>query len=118
MLRRQLSKSVIVAATACLLSACMTAGHDFDWKDVQRVRPGMTTDEVTAILGPPLSATMTKDGMVYQWSYGKVGLTGVSALKNVTLVFDENGRLKTLGTQGTDAETTQRLSATPAAAVP
>lgn len=116
MLRRQLPKSVTAIAAACLLSACMTAGHDFDWKDVQRVRPGMTTDEVTAILGPPLSATLTSDGMVYQWSYGKVGMTGVSALKNVTLVFDENGRLKTMGTQGTDVGTAQHPSATPAVA--
>lgn len=47
------------------LSAC--AGTPFKWDDARKIQAGMTTQEVTALIGPPYSITASGDVVRYVW---------------------------------------------------
>lgn len=56
----------IVAFIAILmLSAC--AGTPFKWSEARNIKAGMTTREVTAIMGAPYSATAVDGLLRYVW---------------------------------------------------
>jgi hypothetical protein len=54
--------AIIVATT---LSAC--AGTPFKWSEARNIKEGMTTQEVTAIMGAPYSATAVDGLLRYIW---------------------------------------------------
>lgn len=55
----------IVAGLALVLSAC--AGAPFKWDDARKIRPAMTTQEVTAIMGSPSAVRAEGDVLRYVW---------------------------------------------------
>ena len=52
---------------AALCAAC--AGTDFQWDKARQIRPGMTEDEVTALMGPALSVRKQPWGATWTWAY-------------------------------------------------
>lgn len=59
-------KLIVLLCAMTLLSAC--AGPQFKWADARKIKTGMTTDEVTQIMGEP-NAIFSQDGkLLYTWS--------------------------------------------------
>ena len=68
---------VLFVAVVLWLSAC--AGTNFDWKDTEKIKPGMTEAEVTSILGRPYSKTQSGNMTILTWSYA-TGFGGAKAV--------------------------------------
>ncbi len=66
-------------SVALILALCACAGTNFDWKDTERIKPGMTEAEVTAILGRPYSKTQSGNMTILTWSYA-TGFGGAKAV--------------------------------------
>lgn len=49
------------------LTAC--AGTSFKWDDARKITPGMTTDEVTKLIGTPNTVTSRNGVLIYVWVY-------------------------------------------------
>ena len=75
MLRYQ--RVVCVVTLACGFGAC--AGTNFDWKDTEKIKPGMTEAEVVSILGRPYSKTQSGSMTILTWSYA-TGFGGAKAV--------------------------------------
>lgn len=61
--------SIIFILLISLLGGC-AAGTYFTWEDARKIEPGMTTAEVTKLVGPPYSVTATPNGeLFYVWVY-------------------------------------------------
>ena len=50
-----------------LLMGC--AGTPFKWNDARKITPGMTTTEVTKLMGTPNSVTSRDGILIYVWVY-------------------------------------------------
>jgi hypothetical protein len=57
-------------AFAVALSAC--AGTDFSFEQARQVKPGMTAQQVTEIMGKPYMVTTRGDSDVWVWSHANV----------------------------------------------
>jgi len=77
-----MKKLIIVAAIA--LSAC--AGTNFSWDKARQLQPGMTTQEVEAMMGSPNNIKTTPDGMVWVW----VWVNLYSQTKTLAVTFQDN----------------------------
>ena len=53
--------------SAALCAAC--AGSDFQWDKARQIRPGMTEDEVSALMGPPSDVRTQTYGVTWTWAY-------------------------------------------------
>lgn len=51
----------------CLIAAC--AGTPFEWTSARKIKDGMTTNEVTALVGPPNNVRAQGDTIRYAWVY-------------------------------------------------
>lgn len=56
----------LAVAAAALCAAC--AGSDFEWKQARQITPGMTADEVSALMGPPSVKRMHPFGETWTWA--------------------------------------------------
>jgi outer membrane protein assembly factor BamE (lipoprotein component of BamABCDE complex) len=85
---------------AALLAGCsVSRGTNFEWRDANSIRNGMTREQVIGIIGEPNSAA--GDGSYLIWSYGSANMiTGSNQSKAVKFSFDENG--KTYGIKGNE----------------
>lgn len=78
--------AMIIAST---LVAC--AGSPFKWEDARRVQSGMTTTEVTKILGQPYSMRSQEGVLRYVW----VEVNPITfATKTLTIDFKEGIAVK------------------------
>ena len=60
-------KLVTAITTTALLTAC--AGTPFKWDDARKIRAGMSTQEVTAIVGTPNAVKAQGEILRYVWVY-------------------------------------------------
>lgn len=58
-------KTIILAIL--LLTGC--AGTPFKWNDARKITPGMTTTEVTKLIGTPNNVTSRDGILIYVWVY-------------------------------------------------
>ena len=56
-----------VLLCAALCAAC--AGTDFQWDKARQLRPGMSEDQVTALMGAPSSVREQPWGATWTWAY-------------------------------------------------
>lgn len=73
-----------IVALCLILSAC--AGTPFKWDQARQIKEGMTTNEVTAIMGSPTSVTSRSDSLIYVWVHVN-GLT--AATRSMSVVFKD-----------------------------
>ena len=57
----------ILVLAASVIAGC--AGTPFKWDDARRISPGMTTSEVTQLIGQPNTVKSTGDVLIYVWVY-------------------------------------------------
>lgn len=57
----------LALAAAALCAAC--AGSDFQWKQARQIKPGMTADEVSSLMGPPTAKRAQPFGETWTWAY-------------------------------------------------
>jgi len=75
-------KKLLMTVVCVILVGC--AGTSFGWSSARQVKSGMTTQEVTKIMGAPYSVTSTGGKMIYVWSSAN-GFTG--SVKTLAVVF-------------------------------
>ena len=61
------------------LAGC--AGTPFKWDDARKVKTGMTTTEVTQIIGSPSSVTSRDGILIYVWVYVDMYFSGTKSLR-------------------------------------
>jgi outer membrane protein assembly factor BamE (lipoprotein component of BamABCDE complex) len=57
----------LIAILALSLTAC--AGTPFKWSQARQIQPGMSTTEVTQLVGAPNSVKSQGDVLTYVWVY-------------------------------------------------
>ena len=57
----------LIMVLAVALTAC--AGTPFKWDSARKIQPGMTTTEVSEIMGPPHTVSSSGDNLRYVWVY-------------------------------------------------
>lgn len=77
-------KTIIIAITFLLLTAC--AGTPFKWSDARKIQPGMTTAEVTQIMGTPNNVTSRNGTLIYVW----VSVNSFSGSKTLRVDFKDD----------------------------
>ena len=62
------SRSLWVALlSAALCAAC--AGSGFEWDKARQIQPGMTEEQVTALMGPANDVRTQTYGVAWTWAY-------------------------------------------------
>jgi len=95
----QTARPFLCAASLLLLAGCWTYGTKFTQDQVRQLKPGMTVDEVEAIMGPPnsmMAGTVTRATWVYA--------TALGAVNSLNLVFGADGRLTAVPGSATPAQ--------------
>lgn len=77
-----------VIGAALLLTACY--GTRFNWDDARRIQPGMTEQQVVAIMGDPLSVAVTPNGNAWVWTYAD----GFGHARTLSVLF-KDGKVAT-----------------------
>ena len=62
------TKILPLVLAVLLFAGCV--GTPFKWSDARRIEVGMTTEQVTQILGKPLSMSSQGQNEVWAWNYG------------------------------------------------
>ena len=57
----------VALLSAAFCAAC--AGSDFQWNQARQVRPGMTEEQVSAVMGPPTAMRTQTSGVTWTWAY-------------------------------------------------
>jgi outer membrane protein assembly factor BamE (lipoprotein component of BamABCDE complex) len=70
---------------ALLLIGC-SAGTNFKWSDVNRLKTGMTRSEVQAIMGEPYMRSASPNGEQWIWSHAQA----FGNVKTVSIIFQND----------------------------
>lgn len=75
-------KRIKIAAASVILAVAVTAcaGTPFKWNDARQIRPGMTTAQVTQLVGKPNTVKSQGDTLIYVWVYVN-GFSGTRTLR-------------------------------------
>ncbi len=73
-----------IILTVLLLTAC--AGTAFKWSDARKITPGMTTQEVSQLIGQPTSVTSRDGVLIYVW----VWVNTFSGTRSLRVDFKDN----------------------------
>lgn len=64
----KLLKLVCVSALLIIIHGC--AGTSFKWDDARKIKEGMTTDQLTRLMGQPYVVRVDEEGkQLWQWVY-------------------------------------------------
>ena len=72
-----------------LLTACATAGTKFDFYQARQLKVGMTEQEVTQIMGKPMSVTARGPDQIWVWSYAKAVAFSIDS-QSVSVIFRDH----------------------------
>ena len=100
---------VLAVVVALLLTGCATIGREFPQEKVPEIQIGETTrSEILAMFGEPWR-TGLEDGDV-KWTYGRYHYSafGESRSKDLTVRFDDAGRVVSYSFNTTETETPAR----------
>ncbi|MGE5501857.1 MAG: outer membrane protein assembly factor BamE [Ignavibacteriales bacterium] len=77
-----MKRIAVAVALAGMLAGC-GAGRDFSMESVDKLKPGMTTDEVKAIMGPPYGVTVMGNRAIWTWTR----YSSFEGMKSATVTF-------------------------------
>ena len=96
---KQLVELIILAATLCLLSGCVTAGENLDRSAVAKLQNGQTREEVQKLFGSPKRTEIGASGKRLDF-YKVTFVRGTTAplramiVRNLDVLYDEAGRVE------------------------
>jgi hypothetical protein len=61
------SRLWIALSFSVTCAAC--AGSDFQWDQARQIQPGMTEDQVSALMGPPTAMRTQSGGVTWTWAH-------------------------------------------------
>lgn len=76
-------KHLIILSIVAVLTAC--AGTPFKWDDARQIKEGMTTNEVTALVGAPNNVTSQGDSLIYVWVY----VSSFTGSRTLSVIFKD-----------------------------
>jgi len=104
-----MEKKICLAVIAlALVIGCASAGQYFTIYDANRIKNGMTREEVIAAMGTN-PYQITDQGKTFVWSYAKVGFWGNTESRAVKFKFDENGKTYDIPETGVYGDTQKYL---------
>lgn len=62
-----MKRALLVVITTLTISGC--AGTPFEWNAARKIKAGMTTEEVTSLVGAPNNVRAQGDTIRYVWVY-------------------------------------------------
>jgi hypothetical protein len=66
-----MKNKILASSLALLLFVCAACvGTPFAWSSARQVKVGMTTTELTQIMGKPLTMSSSGENEVWAWNYG------------------------------------------------
>lgn len=84
-------KRYLALLVVLFLVACASSGQKFSIAQANRVKNGMTREEVIKTMGSKFT-TVANQGKTFVWSFAKVnGLTGSSESRAVKFSFNDEG---------------------------
>lgn len=72
-----------ILALLFLLMLCACAGTPFKWDQARQIKKGMTTSEVTTLVGMPNSVHANNDSLIYVWIY----VNSFTGTRTLTVTF-------------------------------
>jgi len=81
-------KRIGVIAFALVLFGC--AGTSFEWDQARQIKAGMTTDEVTKLVGKPTLVKSQDGGLRYVWTY----ISSFSGIRTLVVDFKDGKVIK------------------------
>lgn len=83
----------IMVCVAFALTACASSGTKFEMADIERMQPGVTTEqEAVQKIGKPTNTRFNPDGskaLIWAWAQTVPGKT---TSRGVSVLFDKEGR--------------------------
>ena len=95
----QLAGVVILVATLCLLSGCVTAGENLDRSAIAKLQQGQTRDEVRKVFGSPKQTEMSANGKRLDY-YKVIFVRGAKpplrafVVRSLDVLYDDAGRVE------------------------
>lgn len=82
-----MNRAILVLASLLTFAGCASVGQKIDPASVEKIHKGQTTrSEVIALLGPPMSSTVTSEGKeILMWIYAHSSARGASYIPVVGL---------------------------------
>ena len=92
-MQNSFGRTVFAVSMATFIAACVAKrGTYVEWEDANKVRNGMTQEQVIALMGEEPN-TVVGNGEELIWSYAQVNaLTGGTYSRAIKFKFDKNGR--------------------------
>jgi outer membrane protein assembly factor BamE (lipoprotein component of BamABCDE complex) len=101
-------KKILCLVAIIVLMGCASAGQYFTIDSANKIKNGMTRDEVVAIMGTK-PYQITDQGKTFVWSYAQVGATGRMESRAVKFSFDEKGKTYGVPDDGAYGDTQKYL---------
>ena len=83
-----MSRLLTLVLACALLIGCATAGTKFDFQNARQLRVGMTEQEVTQLMGKPMSVTARGQSQIWVWSFAKAGAFSIDS-KSLSVIFTD-----------------------------
>lgn len=90
---QSVKKTIISVFLFIFLVACASIGKDFALADANKIKNGMSRDDVIATMKGENPYSVTNDSFTYLYSAAN-GITGKTELRKVGIEFDDKGKVK------------------------
>lgn len=120
-LRRKMAGVGSIVILVLMIAGCVTAGHDFNEKQVSDIHKGRTTEtDLVHMFGAPSDRAVNSDGItILTWKYDQMNMKAATFIpiagaflggtnaknKFLTVTLDANGKVKDYSSSSGGTET-------------
>jgi outer membrane protein assembly factor BamE (lipoprotein component of BamABCDE complex) len=80
-----------------MLASCASIGPDYDQAAANKIKTGMSQEEVLGLLGQPTTTANNDKGIVVmQWTHGEASAFGAVTARSIQVIFDKSGKVTTV----------------------
>lgn len=102
---RHAARAALVLLAAWALHGCVSAGHDFEARNVPMLRVGETSQaEVRELFGPPWRSGLEDGQRTWTYGYYRYSVFGEPTAHDLVVRFDDAGRVDSYTYSSTLAE--------------
>lgn len=102
----------LCAVVLAVLVGCASFGNDFTLEDADKIKNGMTKDEVVATMSGQKPYMLTENSFTYLYTRAN-GMTGSNSSRRFTVHFDASGKVIDVPKLGYFGEISKHLDARP-----